>query len=61
MDYWGVGGPKGMLASLSNYWGGPGPPLPPLPLPTPVTGQGYSLTFVTHISIISVISSKGLS
>ena len=25
MDYWG-GGPKGMLAPLSNYWGGPGPP-----------------------------------
>ena len=25
------------------------------------TGQGYSLTFVTHISTTSVISSKGLS
>ena len=30
MDYW--GGPKGMLAPLSNYWGGlpPPPPWPPL-------------------------------
>ena len=26
-----LGGPKGMLAPpLSNYWGGPGPPWPPL-------------------------------
>ena len=25
-----LGGPKGMLAPLSNYWGGPGPPGPPL-------------------------------
>ena len=23
------GGAKGMLAPLSNYWGGPGPPVPP--------------------------------
>ena len=23
------GGPKGMLAPLSNYWGGPAPPPPP--------------------------------
>ena len=31
MDYWGGGGPKGMLAPLSNYWGGggAGPPWPP--------------------------------
>ena len=30
MDYWGGGG-KGYVAPpppLSNYWGGPGPPLP---------------------------------
>ena len=25
----GGGGPKGMLAPLSNYWGGPGPLCPP--------------------------------
>ena len=30
VDY--LGGPKGMLAPLSNYWG-PGPPGPPLPTP----------------------------
>ena len=29
------GGPKGMLAPLSNYWG-PGPPPGPPPLPTPM-------------------------
>ena len=30
-----LGGPKGMLAPLSNYWGGGGlaPPGPPLPTP----------------------------
>ena len=34
-----LGGPKGMLAPLSNYWGclPPPPPLPhPTPLPTPM-------------------------
>ena len=30
---WIIGGPKGMLPPLSNYWGGPGPPAPPLPTP----------------------------
>ena len=30
MDYWGRGGAKGMLAPLSNYWGGAWPPWPPL-------------------------------
>ena len=29
------GGPKGMLAPLSNYWGGGWPRLPP-PVPTPM-------------------------
>ena len=28
-----LGGPKGMLAPLSNYWGGLAPPLPPSPPP----------------------------
>ena len=37
-----LGGPKGMLAPLSNYWGGGGgggaapPPAPPPSLPTPM-------------------------
>ena len=31
----GGAGAKGMLAPLSNYWGGAGPPAPP-PLPTPM-------------------------
>ena len=31
-----LGGPKGMLAPLSNYWGGLAPPGPPPPLPTPM-------------------------
>ena len=34
-DGWFIGGPKGMLAPLSNYWGGLAPPAPP-PLPTPM-------------------------
>ena len=34
---WIIGGPKGMLAPLSNYWwGAVPPPLPPPPLPTPI-------------------------
>ena len=28
-----LGGPKGMLAPLPNYWGGQAPPGPPLPTP----------------------------
>ena len=37
MDYSRGGGAKGMLAPLSNYWGGAWPPLPsPRPLPTPM-------------------------
>ena len=33
----GEGGPNGMLAPLSNYWGAwPPPPPPPPPLPTPM-------------------------
>ena len=47
----GGGGAKGMLAPLSNYWGGggggAGPPGPPLPTPMricwtkPIPGIGY--------------------
>ena len=35
---WIIGGPKGMLAPLSNYWGAcpPPTPAPPPPLPTPM-------------------------
>ena len=44
---WIIGGPKGMLAPLSNYWGGggggglPPPPPPPRrpPLPTPMSNN----------------------
>ena len=38
MDYW--GGPKGMLAPLSNYWGGGGLAPPPLPTPMILLGTG---------------------
>ena len=31
-----LGGPKGMLAPLSNYWGGLAPPCPPPPPPPPL-------------------------
>ena len=30
VDYWGGGGAKGMLATLSSYWGGAWSPVPPL-------------------------------
>ena len=47
-----LGGPKGMLAPLSNYWGGLAP-LPP-PLPTPmvclliITDSGVGATHVAY-------------
>ena len=39
---WIIGGPKGMLPPLSNYWPPCPPPPPPPPLPTPMT---YLLTY----------------
>ena len=35
-DGWIIGGPKGMLAPTLKLLGGPGPPWPPPPLPTPM-------------------------
>ena len=40
-----LGGPKGMLAPLSNYWGGLAPLAPPLPTPM--------FLYMYHILIIS--------
>ena len=34
-----LGGPKGMLAPLSNYWGGGAGPPPPLPTPMEKEGK----------------------
>ena len=42
----GGGEAKGMLAALSNYWGGEGPPCPP-PLPTPM--------FIERVYVISSV------
>ena len=44
VDYW--GGPKGMLAPLSNYWGWPAPPPP---LPTPMLNTSRMCIFFVNI------------
>ena len=48
-----LGGPKGMLAPLSNYWGGLAPPPPPPPppgppLPTPMLHLSSSLQCIVR-------------
>ena len=50
MDYCG-GGAKGMLAPLSNYWGGLAPPGPPLP--TPMYTQGI-VTKMAYFSVTNI-------
>ena len=52
----GGGGAKGMLAPLSNYWGGPAPLAPPpLPLPTPMCP---SKVFKWCLNIIAIATRR---
>ena len=40
-----LGGPKGMLAPLQNYWGGGGLAPPGPPLPTPMDNEAFQNEF----------------
>ena len=48
-----LGGPKGMLAPLSNYWGGAWPPLAP-PLPTPMIYTLFSPVDFNHVGCLRI-------
>ena len=52
------GGPKGMLAPLSNYWGGPAPPPPPLPTPM---RRLYASLFKSNVTYLAGLSGLEIS